>query len=190
MEAQILWKLYIVKCASHALIDSSIWHEVHCGSPAIAPTKFDKPTDFFFRQVNVLSKECLIELGNLYCTFLEHIAGHEGPVDVFPLIAQLDDEILVEGGGSLVVNFVHTEWGLWLGLGERWGHTLLSKFTSHLIQWLHLLNSSLLCYSSWSQLRLLPVIPLNILMKWASWPGTRPYLINWVVKSYIRKRSL
>ena len=109
MEAQILRKLNIVECPGHALISCGIRHEVHCGGTTIVPTKFGKSADFFLRQVYVLGQERLIELGNLYCAFLKYVASHERPVDVFPLIAQFDDEILVEGDGALVVHPIHAE---------------------------------------------------------------------------------
>ena len=57
----------------------------------------------------MLGQQRLIELGNLYCALLEYIASHERPVDVLPLVAQFDNEILGEGGGSLVVNSIHAE---------------------------------------------------------------------------------
>ena len=44
--------------------------------------------------------------------FLEHVALEEGPVDVFPLEAQLVGQVLVERGCPLVVHLVKSERGL------------------------------------------------------------------------------
>ena len=56
-----------------------------------------------------MTEKYLIKLASCHFALLQDVSCQDGPVDVFPLVAQLECQVCVEGHGTLGVHLVDAE---------------------------------------------------------------------------------